>query len=108
MMKPARTTTTIPQGPLRRNSLHGSGKVLQRKNPTRIATKRWIRMKMPILPRSPSMLSFSPSDQEGSTTGNRCFFVRGNEVYVGQLWVQLRLEQHPAQADLRAQGRARY
>src|SRR5207245_2301488 len=53
MMKPARTTTTMPQGPLRRNSLHGSGKMLQRKNPTRIATSRWVRMKMPMLPRSP-------------------------------------------------------
>src|SRR2546427_565783 len=82
MMRPARPTATIPQGPLRRNSLHGSGKMLQRKNPTRIATKRWIRMKMPMLPRSPFMPSFSPSDPEGSTTGNRCFFARGNSVYL--------------------------
>src|SRR6266511_847211 len=82
MMQPATTTTTIPQGPLRRNSLHGSGKMLQRKNPTRIATKRWIRMKMPMLPRPPCIPSFWPSDPEGSTTGNRCFFARGNSVYL--------------------------
>src|SRR6266498_5168511 len=82
MMPPATTTATIPQGPLRRNSLHGSGKMLQRKNPTRIATKRWIRMKMPMLPRPPCIPSFWPSDPEGSTTGNRCFFARGNSVYL--------------------------
>src|SRR3989441_845041 len=37
---------------------------------------------MPILPRSPCIPSFSPSDPEGSTTGNRCFFARGNSVYL--------------------------
>src|SRR5207245_6321886 len=30
----------------------------------------------------PSEPPFSPSDPEGSTTGNRCFFARGNSVYL--------------------------
>src|SRR5438105_11332129 len=42
---------------------------------------------------------FWPSDPEGSTTGNRCFFARGNSVYSKKLWVQTRHDQRPAPQD---------